>query len=197
MNYREVMSREINALRPLCDFLVVSMHWGEEYEHHYNTSQKNLAAFLAEHSVDLVIGHHPHVIQPVEYMLRPDGRFMLCFYSLGNLISAQDRPQTMLGALAYVKIEKKYSIAAEDDSESINANILFTDAGAIPVVTHVERGWTNFEVVPLHEYAETFIGKHRMNDHEKRLGMNYLTGLASDIFKHREIKRNPFDTSEN
>ena len=76
----EIMEKEIDALRPLCDFLVVSMHWGEEYQYDYSKNQEKLAAFLAEHNVDLVIGHHPHVIQPVEYIARPDGGNMLCFY---------------------------------------------------------------------------------------------------------------------
>ncbi|MDR1506344.1 MAG: CapA family protein, partial [Treponema sp.] len=68
-----VMAREIDALRPNCDVLVVSMHWGDEFRHTVNETQKELAAFLAEHKVDLVIGHHPHVTAPCEIIPRPDG----------------------------------------------------------------------------------------------------------------------------
>ncbi|MDR0474668.1 MAG: CapA family protein [Treponema sp.] len=180
---REIMAKEIDAIRPLCDFLAVSMHWGEEYRHQYNSNQKDLAMFLAEHNVDLIIGHHPHVIQPVEYILRPDGRFMLCYYSLGNLISAQARPPTMLGALAYIKIEKK---------PALSERFIFIDAGAIPIVTHYEKYFTNFRIYPLYAYTEELINKHRINQTEKELEMNYLTRLASEVFKNKEIKRDPF-----
>jgi poly-gamma-glutamate synthesis protein (capsule biosynthesis protein) len=129
-----IMGSEIDALRPLCDVLVVSMHWGEEYRHDYNKNQETLAAFLTEHKVDVVIGHHPHVIQPIEYILRPDGRWMLCFYSLGNLISAQTQDPTLLGAMAYIKIGK---IPAPDGETA--DGIILTDAGAIPLVTHYEK----------------------------------------------------------
>ena len=181
----EIMAEEIDALRPLCDFLVVSMHWGEEYQHTYNKSQENLASFLAEHQVDLVIGHHPHVIQPVEYIPRPDGGVMLCFYSLGNLISAQTQNPTMLGALAYVKIRK------EPDGET-TGGIEFMDAGAIPVVTHYEGNFTGFKVYPLHAYTEELAEKHRQNRTSKQLTLDYLTGLAARVLGDKEISYNPF-----
>ena len=182
----EIMAKEIETIRPLCDFLVVSMHWGDEYRHEYNKRQESLAAFLAEHKVDLVIGHHPHVIQPVEYIPRPDGKFMLCFYSLGNLISAQARSYTMLGALAYIKIEKNRSI----DGEA--AGFIFTDAGAIPLVTHYERNYTGFKVYPLYAYTEEISSRHRINQERKDLTMDYLSGLSARVFGDKEIKRNPF-----
>ena len=70
---KEKMSQEISVLRPLCDFLIVSMHWGDEYRLiEPNGYQKDLALFLAERNVDLIIGHHPHVLQYFESLARPD-----------------------------------------------------------------------------------------------------------------------------
>ena len=181
----EIMSEEIDSLRPLCDFLVVLMHWGEEYRHDYSKSQENLASFLAEHLVDLVIGHHPHVIQPIEYIGRPDGKETLCFYSLGNLISAQARNPTMLGAMAYIRIKK------ESAPGSVNGAVI-TDAGAIPLVTHYEKDYLNFKVYPLYAYTEELAEKHRLNQVKKELTQDYMTGLTSKIFGDREIKQNPF-----
>ena len=177
----EIMKKEIEAVRPLCDFLVVSMHWGEEYQHNYNKTQENLAAFLAEHGVDLVIGHHPHFVQPVEYIQRPDGKFMLCFYSLGNFLSAQTQTGTLLGAMAYVKLK------SENGTE-----IEITEAGAIPVVTHYERDFQGMKVYPLYEYSEELTEKHRINRDKKELTMDYLNNLSSIIFGDKEIKQNPF-----
>ena len=185
---REVMAREINALRPLCDFLVVSMHWGNEYQHNPSINQRELADFLAEHQVDLVIGHHPHVIQPIEYILRPDGRFMLCFFSLGNFISAQATPPTMLGIMAYVKIRK---IPALEDEEK--SSFIFVDDGAIPLVTHFERGWTNFKVYPLYSYSVESSRRHWMNRESMIMTVDYLRELSERILGFRKIKQNPFN----
>jgi poly-gamma-glutamate synthesis protein (capsule biosynthesis protein) len=175
----ETMTREIGALRPLCDFLVVSMHWGEEYSASPSARQTALAKFLAAQKVDLVIGHHPHVLQPAEYILRPDGRQMLCFYSLGNFMSSQRRPATLIGGLMYVKLT---------GSEQ---NIMFTDAGIIPVITHYESGSTGYRVYPLYQYTGELIQKHRFYHPKTGLNMEYIhAGL--DNLKVKLITANPF-----
>ncbi|MDR0313708.1 MAG: CapA family protein [Treponema sp.] len=178
------MAREIDALRPLCDFLIVSMHWGEEYTHNYTSTQKTLAVFLAEHKVDLVIGHHPHVVQPIEYIMRPDGRFMLCYYSLGNLISAQSMDPTLLGAMAYIKLEKP------PDPQT---GITFIDAGAIPLVTHYDRNFSNFKVYPLYAYTEELLKQHWKNRVDTGITLEYLTGIGTTIFGNKNIMRSPFE----
>jgi poly-gamma-glutamate synthesis protein (capsule biosynthesis protein) len=183
----EIMAKEIDALRPLCDFLVVSMHWGEEYHHEYSKGQSGLAAFLAEHRVDLVIGHHPHVIQPIEYITRPDGEPMLCVYSLGNLLSAQSQNATLLGAMVYIRIKK---IPAGDGEAA--ETIVFTDAAAIPLVTHYEKGYTGFKVYPLYAYSVELLEKHWKNQDKNELTMDYLNGTAARIFGDREIRQSPF-----
>jgi poly-gamma-glutamate synthesis protein (capsule biosynthesis protein) len=73
LSNRETITQEINILRPLCDFIIVSMHWGEEYQLEAGAAQISLAEFLAGQNVDLIIGHHPHVLQPVAEIDRPDG----------------------------------------------------------------------------------------------------------------------------
>jgi poly-gamma-glutamate synthesis protein (capsule biosynthesis protein) len=176
----EVMAREIDAIRPLCDFLVVSMHWGEEYQHDYSKTQKNLATMLAEHAVDLVIGHHPHVIQKIENIPRPDGKNMLCFYSLGNFISAQSDSATLLGAMAFVRLKK----TASENIMSIE------EYGAIPTVTHYEKDLSGFKVYPLYAYTEELVKKHWRSD----LTINYLKSLSSKILGDSEMLIYPFDS---
>jgi poly-gamma-glutamate synthesis protein (capsule biosynthesis protein) len=189
---REIMAKEIDALRPLCDVLVVCMHWGEEYQYAYNRSQASLATFLAERRVDLIIGHHPHVLQPVEFIERNDGATMLCFYSLGNLISAQVHPSTLLGALAYIKIKK--IPAAIGDS---GAGIVFEDAGAIPVVTHYEGTPASFKVYPLYAYTEELAKKHWRNrsgkELTKEITLDGLNGIAKGVLSDKLMLYNPFE----
>jgi poly-gamma-glutamate synthesis protein (capsule biosynthesis protein) len=176
---QETMAREIGALRPLCDFLVVSMHWGEEYSPSPSAGQTALAVFLAAQKVDLVIGHHPHVLQPAEYMLRPDGRQMLCFYSLGNFMSSQKQPATLIGGLMYIRLTKS------------EQNIMFTDAGIIPVITHYEPGLTGYRVYPLYQYTDELIKKHRFYHAETGLNMEYINSRLDNL-KVKLITSNPF-----
>jgi poly-gamma-glutamate synthesis protein (capsule biosynthesis protein) len=175
---RKNMAEEIDALRPLCDFLIVSMHWGDEYSLEPGAGQLSLAVFLAEHNVDLIIGHHPHVLQRFELLPRPDGKNTFCFYSLGNFVSHQKQKERILGALLYVKFEKE------------DAEISITDTGLIPVVCHFDQKFSNTGVFPLYSYNETLLKQHR-NAWDKSMTMEYfysaLPRLQTNI-----ILKNPF-----
>ena len=80
---------------------MVSMHWGVEYTHTPTEEQKRQASYLASLGVDVIIGHHPHVIQPIQYIDNT-----LVIYSLGNFISAQDGNQKRVGMIAGFDINK-------------------------------------------------------------------------------------------
>ena len=73
------------------DAVVVSVHWGIEYEQQPREAEVALAHRLAEAGALVVLGHHPHVLQPVELYPRADGRTALIAYSLGNFVSNQSR----------------------------------------------------------------------------------------------------------
>ena len=83
--YKQKVISDINNLRDKVDVLMVAMHWGREYTHTPTDLERKTAKFLAENGVDIVIGTHPHVIQPVEWI-----DDTLVIYSLGNFISAQN-----------------------------------------------------------------------------------------------------------
>jgi len=80
----------VRAARAQADAVVVSIHWGVEYEHDPRPHQREVAARLCQAGADLILGTHPHVLQPVE-MLSQGGNRTLVAYSLGNFISNQDR----------------------------------------------------------------------------------------------------------
>jgi poly-gamma-glutamate synthesis protein (capsule biosynthesis protein) len=176
----KVMAKEIDSLRPLCDFLVISMHWGNEYDHRYNAAQESMAQFLADHGADLIIGHHPHVIQTYQYLPRRDGKNTLCFYSLGNFLAAQDMPYTLLGGLAYIKIKKSASEISVDQ------------AGVIPTVTHFNTAYTGFRIYPLYQYTEELAKTHGRKRPQYELSLSYFRTLAQQIFGHGTIESNPF-----
>lgn len=77
----ERMPAEIAAAGENCDFLVVSFHWGREYDYYASEQQRELAYLAVDSGAELVLGHHPHVLQGIELY-----RDKLIFYSLGNFV---------------------------------------------------------------------------------------------------------------
>ncbi len=110
VNYisRHQIQQDLDATKKLePDLIVACMHWGEEYKLFPNTEQENLADFLVENGVDLVIGGHPHVVQPME--VRHDekrDKDVLVVYSLGNFISAMRTNDTRGGATVKVVLDR-------------------------------------------------------------------------------------------
>jgi poly-gamma-glutamate capsule biosynthesis protein CapA/YwtB (metallophosphatase superfamily) len=93
------------------DMIIAFMHWGGEYQLNEHVSQRKLANWLWENGVDLVIGAHPHVIQPVKtdtlYNLdSTKAKTVLAAYSLGNFISNQFRPNTDIGLMFEIELVK-------------------------------------------------------------------------------------------
>lgn len=89
------------------DKIIACMHWGTEYEPLPNAEQKNLAEFLFAGGVDIIIGSHPHVIQPMERFYNTDGsKERVVVWSTGNFISNQKIPGTDGGAMIRIRLEK-------------------------------------------------------------------------------------------
>lgn len=87
----EATAELVRAAARRCDALFVSIHWGSEYTHAPHAEDRALAHALLDAGALAIIGHHPHVLQPVEAWRTPDGRNTLVAFSLGNLIANQDR----------------------------------------------------------------------------------------------------------
>jgi poly-gamma-glutamate synthesis protein (capsule biosynthesis protein) len=81
----------VKQARAQCDFLVVSIHWGVEYATAPRPEDVDMAHKMLEAGASVVVGHHPHVLQPVETYKTQDGRNTVIFYSLGNFLSNQSR----------------------------------------------------------------------------------------------------------
>jgi poly-gamma-glutamate capsule biosynthesis protein CapA/YwtB (metallophosphatase superfamily) len=119
---RDKAEADITALRDKVDVLIVSMHWGSEYQHYPNTFQTSEAQFLADLDVDFIIGHHPHVIQPIDKI---DDTIVI--YSLGNFLADQELKylNRFVGLLASINITKT-TYKGETKIEIDNGkNILF------------------------------------------------------------------------
>lgn len=137
---RNRMADEIARTRRAgAEILVVTVHWGVEYVLLQNKNQESLANFLVDQGVDLIIGGHPHVIQPMKVVRNEkENKDVLVVYSLGNFISNMKTADTRGGALVRATIERD----ADGNARFVGANY-DTLFAAKP-----EGGNTNFTVIP-------------------------------------------------
>ncbi|HCS38895.1 MAG TPA: hypothetical protein DIW44_04840 [Anaerolineaceae bacterium] len=85
----DALITEINNAQQQAQVVVVSMHWGNEYQAGADERQQTLAQQIADAGADVIWGHHPHVLQKMEWLESTDGRQVLALYSLGNLLADQ------------------------------------------------------------------------------------------------------------
>lgn len=137
--YKEKVKQDIAKVRDKVDVLIVAMHCGIEYTTEPSAYQKDEAKFLSEQGVDLVIGTHPHVLEPVEWI-----DDTLVFYSLGNFISAQYQDENYnktTGLMSSLRITK----TTKDGKSSIKIDNVENEL----IYTYYNQAtWSNFKVIP-------------------------------------------------
>lgn len=139
-NNRQQMDSDIAEARKRgAELICVCIHWGEEYRLLPDNYEKDYANFLLDRDVDLIIGGHPHVIQPLEIRKskKSDKNIFLC-YSLGNFISSMKKPDTRGGAMCRVRISRDANGKARIDSASYRTVMTLKPGGAVK----------NFHLVP-------------------------------------------------
>lgn len=100
------MLRDVEVVKEEADVVVMHLHFGQEYQRTPNDEQQQLAKQMIEHGVDIIFGHHPHVLQPAEWIEREDGTRGFVIYSLGNFLSGQDELYRQIGGIVNVTVEK-------------------------------------------------------------------------------------------
>lgn len=160
---------DIKRAKELADVVIVFPHWGTEYTHKETKQQTRLAQLIADSGADVIIGCHPHVVEPMKTITAADGRRVPVFYSLGNFISGQTEVNRNLGAFAEVYIRNV------DGEITIETNM-------IPVVTHRERGFVQAWL--LGDYSDDMAKKHRLRN--KGLTEEKLWDIWNDVTKNNE-----------
>lgn len=150
---RETIAAQIAAMRPNCDVLVVSCHWGVEGSHEMTESQTQTAQWLADQGVDLIIGTHPHVTQTAQWLTGVNGNTAFVAYSLGNFINAQSQPDNMIGAVLDITFQKT---TAPDGTVTVEMQ----DPKLHGVVTQYEAGYKNIRVYPYRDYTDELGAAH-------------------------------------
>lgn len=158
----------IAAAKEQADLVFVSMHWGDENSFTPNKEQTRVAQLIADCGADVIIGHHPHVIQPVEWIDGEDGDRTLCIYSLGDLIAVMTRASNMLGGLV------TFDIVQEGDEFRIE-NPMFN-----PTVFHFGPSYYNGKIYLLEDFtadlASTFGNVYGITD-----GYDELSTMVKEI----------------
>lgn len=116
--------QQLAEARQKADIVLVSMRWGTEYSPNVNAQQKRQAQEVANFGADVVLGHGPHVLEPVEVIKLDDGRKAYVWYSLGNFFNAQLDPETLFNGIAIMDINP--------DTKKI------ADPSYLPVYMHYE-----------------------------------------------------------
>lgn len=103
---RNWIAGQIAKAKKQADFVMVCVHWGDEYVYTPVEQETYWAQFFADCEVDLVIGGHPHVVQPVQQVTGKNGNQTLVYYSLGNFLHAQTDMNTNVGGMAKIRLHK-------------------------------------------------------------------------------------------
>lgn len=167
---------DISAARKQADIVVVCPHWGTEYSTTPSSYQEKFALQMAEAGADLIIGTHPHVVQPVEWIQAENGNRTLCFYSLGNYVSTQKEGICMLEAMAWVTFHvDEYGISIAQDQ-----------SGAIPLVCQYTSGPVRFEgVYLLQNYTQEQAARHGIRSYGGvNLSLDDLLQWSAKIFNN-------------
>lgn len=146
----EAVKRDIEKVKGNVDIILVAMHWGNEYTSTPNDEQKRISEYLASLGVNIVIGTHPHVIEPVEWI-----GDTLVIYSLGNFISSQTSVNSynrLIGLLVNIDI-----IKTETSSET---RVILTNLSTSLIYTYY-KNHSNYKVIPFSKLDDSILPNYK------------------------------------
>lgn len=169
---KDKMKADMERIKEVSDIQMVSMHWGIEYQFEPTETQKELAQYLSDLGADVIIGTHPHVIQPVEYLTGKDGNQTLVMYSLGNFLSAQDENRCMLGGMMTWNIEF-------NKTQNV---ITIKDVKFLPTVTQIEGRYQVHRTYALKDWNDELGQKHTLSTrYGQTVTRQYFIDLVHDV----------------
>lgn len=172
----EQVKQDIEAVRDKVDILIVAMHWGVEYASEPNARQIEIANYLADLGVDIIIGCHPHVLQPITMI---DDTVVM--YSLGNFISNQYGTgdyNKLVGLMATLDITKTVTPEGEVSIEidNLGGELIFTKYNGDPIATANHDGHV---VIPFSKMTDDSYLKDYVRIYEKYT--NILESMGTDL----------------
>jgi poly-gamma-glutamate capsule biosynthesis protein CapA/YwtB (metallophosphatase superfamily) len=179
---KEDIERDVKKAIEIADFVIVAPHWGIEYKHYPSQDQIELAEFMADLGVDLVIGTHPHVVQPVEWVESENGNKMLIYYSIGNFINSTSSKgdgvtNRMIGAMAEVTIEKHEREEA-----------FISQYGAIPLISHKDTSGPGLlTVYPASNYTEELARENEIVNQDPNFSLELCLDIWNEVYPNLDM----------
>ncbi len=177
VNYmdEEKIIADIKQAEEQADFTVVCPHWGNEYHLGISGEQQYWTKLFLENGVDLVIGTHPHVIEPVEWIEDDEGNKMLVYYSIGNFVNGTSGTgagvmNRCVGGLADVTIGRK-----EDGQVEI------MEYDAIPLVCHISEG-DEYSVWYMKDYTEELAQENHICSQDSAFSLENCQALVDEVW---------------
>ncbi|MFM2269587.1 MAG: hypothetical protein RL757_3028 [Bacteroidota bacterium] len=177
----ELVRKEIEVAKQYNpDCIIAFMHWGVEYQLNENAQQRELAHKMHQWGADLVIGGHPHVVEPVKWeKIMKNGQLQNCLtaYSLGNFMSDQPYANTEGGLMLELSIRK-----------GENGNCVIEQPNYIPVYRHTEwrrDGRKRFQMLPVSSYeTDQAMDMAGMSPTQRVLMRNFVDALRTRLAPH-------------
>lgn len=170
------VAADIKRAEEEADFTIVCPHWGTEYQLEYSAAQTKWATLFAKCGADLVIGTHPHVIQPIEWVTdEASGHKILVYYSLGNFVnwtseSGSGIANRMVGGMANVILTKE------------EEEVVISDYDVIPLVCHLTNGTNGITVYKLADYTEELAKENQICLQDSAFSLQYCTDLCEKVW---------------
>lgn len=166
---------DIQKAEQLADFTIVCPHWGTEYQLTASKTQRYWTQIFLENGVDLVIGTHPHVIEPIEWVEDENGNKMLVYYSLGNYVNGTSSTGSgvtnrMVGGIADVTIGR-------DE----NGKVVILENGVEPIVCHIGEKDV-YTVYFLKDYTEELAKENRIRKQDSEFSKALCDRLVSQVW---------------
>ena len=174
---KEAVREDIQKAKEQADFVIVCPHWGTEYRLTPDKSQREWTDLFFTEGVDLVLGTHPHVIEPVElFTWTETGEQMLVLYSIGNFVNwtsgtGKGTATRMVGGMPNITIEM-------DE----NGKAYIADYSITAVVCHVEKKTNGITVYPLSEYTEALAEQNAIRNQDPEFSLEYCINLCNEIW---------------
>lgn len=166
----DCVRRHVTEARSNADIVIVSMHWGNEHSFTPSKIQQEYCDLIVSCNADVIIGTHPHVLQPIEWKERPDGKKTLVAYSVGNLLSSMRFPKNMVGGLLTFDID--YS-----DSE----NIYISNPQIIPTMCYYSTSKDSVAVYKFTDFPVELYSSHGALLNEKTSFEELISCITNTI----------------
>lgn len=144
----ELAQKDIEYAKQNSNYIIAIMHWGDVNSSEISEYQRNITAFLVENGVDMILGSHPSVVEPMEIIQTEEGKNVLVAYSLGNYIS------TLKYANADVELILNIQIAKSSDSDK--AVLQKVDYTPIYVLDNGTKAENRFELTDMKKLAQDY-----------------------------------------